>query len=302
MTHDEWLAERKKGIGGSDAGAICGMNKYRSPFEVYADKLDLIPPKEDNEAMRLGRDLEEYVAKRFTEATGKKVRRKNSFIRSEKYPFAFANVDRLVVGERAGLECKTASALNVKRYKDEEFPEEYYCQCMHYMAVTGYKRWYLAALILGVGLKVFTIERDESEIEALMNIERDFWEHVEKRIPPIVGGSESDTDVVNALYPDADTDSSIKLIGFSERLKKRSELKELKKKIENEIAEIDNAVKLYMGDAETAVNDNYKATWKQYRRTEFDVARYVKDTGADLSDYMKESTFRRFSIKEVNHE
>jgi putative phage-type endonuclease len=267
MTHDEWLAERKNGVGGSDAGAICGMNKYRSPFEVYADKLDLIPPKADSEPMRLGRDLEEYVAKRFSEETGKRVRRHKDFIRNPQYPFAFANVDRLVVGERAGLECKTASPLNLKRYNDGDFPEEYYCQCMHYMAVTGYDRWYLAALIFGVGLRVFTIERDEDEIKALMDAERSFWECVRNRTPPAVSGSEGDINTVNALYSEADEGSCVKLVGFDKSLQRRSELKKLKKDIESEMAEIDNNIKLFMGENETAENDRYRITWKQYGKS-----------------------------------
>lgn len=38
MPHEEWLRYRKKGIGGSDAGAICGVNKYRSAVSVFLDK------------------------------------------------------------------------------------------------------------------------------------------------------------------------------------------------------------------------------------------------------------------------
>ena len=150
MPHDEWLKHRRKSIGGSDASAILGMNTYCSPYTVWADKLGKLPPKEDNEAMRLGRDLEDYVAKRFTEETGKKVRRENNIIINPDYPYAHANVDRMVVGEDAGLECKTTSAMNLKRFKNGEYPENYYCQAVHYLMVTGAKRWYLAVLILGV--------------------------------------------------------------------------------------------------------------------------------------------------------
>ena len=77
MTHEEWLQRRKTGIGGSDAGAICGLNPYVSPMGVYLDKISTETTDLDNEAMRQGRDLEEYVARRFIEATGLKVRRSN---------------------------------------------------------------------------------------------------------------------------------------------------------------------------------------------------------------------------------
>lgn len=75
MPHEEWLRYRKKGIGGSDAGAICGVNKYRSAVSVFLDKTTEQTSGLDNEAMRQGRDLEQYVAERFCEETGKKVRR-----------------------------------------------------------------------------------------------------------------------------------------------------------------------------------------------------------------------------------
>lgn len=74
----EWLKYRKSGIGGSDAGAVCGLNPYRTAMQVYQDKVSEEIEEMDNEAMRQGREFEDYVAKRFMEATGKKVRRANA--------------------------------------------------------------------------------------------------------------------------------------------------------------------------------------------------------------------------------
>ena len=118
MTREEWLKLRKTGIGGSDAGAICGLNPYSSPVKIYQDKTQEATEEEDNESMRQGRDLEDYVARRFMEETGLKVRRSGQMYRSEEYPFMLANVDRLIVGQDAGLECKTASAFSADKWKD----------------------------------------------------------------------------------------------------------------------------------------------------------------------------------------
>jgi putative phage-type endonuclease len=71
MPREEWLQWRKKGIGGSDAATILGLNPYASLLSLWADKLGMMPEREDNEQMRQGRDLEGYVAERFMEATGK---------------------------------------------------------------------------------------------------------------------------------------------------------------------------------------------------------------------------------------
>ena len=133
LEHTEWLKYRKRGIGGSDAGAICGLNPYRTAMEVYQDKITDVTEDCDNEAMRQGRDFEDYVARRFMEATGKKVRRANAMFCHEEYPFMLADVDRMVVGENAGLECKTANLFMADKWKDGNIPESYLIQCLHYM-------------------------------------------------------------------------------------------------------------------------------------------------------------------------
>ena len=150
MDRREWLALRKSGIGGSDAGAVCGLNPYSSPMNVYRDKTcETAEDKEDKEAVRQGHDLEDYVAQRFMEATGLKVRRSNYMYRSIEHPFMIADIDRVVVGEDAGLECKTVSAYGEDKWKDGKIPFHYVMQCFHYMAVTGKRAWYIAVAILG---------------------------------------------------------------------------------------------------------------------------------------------------------
>lgn len=180
MSRQAWLAERRKTIGGSDAAGIVGLSRYATPYAVWADKTGRLPEQEDNEAMRQGRDLEEYVAKRWEESTGKRVRRSNALLYNPSYPFAHADIDRTVLGEDSGPECKTTSALNLRQFRNVEFPEQYYVQCVHYLAVTGCQRWYLAVLVFGRGFFTFTLERDQAEIDALMAAEEQFWALVEQ--------------------------------------------------------------------------------------------------------------------------
>ena len=107
----EWLKERQKGIGGSDVGAIMGVNKWKSAFEIYLDKPEEITEeKESSEAAHFGTILEDIVAKEFTLRTGKKVRKDNRHLVHKNYPFMVANIDRRIVGENAILECKTANS------------------------------------------------------------------------------------------------------------------------------------------------------------------------------------------------
>lgn len=219
LTRAEWLEWRKKGIGGSDAAAIVGMNAFSSPYAVWAIKTGALSDLDtDSETMRQGRDLEAYVASRFEEVSGKKVRRLNAMLQSEEYEFMLADIDRDIVGESAGLECKTTSAMNTKRFKGGDFPENYYVQCCHYMAVTGYDRWYLAVLILGSAFKVFMLTRksddkkpdfcenmvyvEQTEIDALVDAEESFWNsYVVPNIPPTPDGSKATGDALDRLYP-----------------------------------------------------------------------------------------------------
>ena len=126
-SEEEWRQIRAKSIGGSDAAAILGLNPYKSAYALWMEKTGKVIPEDvsGKEAVRLGNDLEDYVAKRFMEATGKKVRRENNTIFRDDLPFAHANYDRLVVGEKAGLEIKTTNALHLSKFKNGEFPANY---------------------------------------------------------------------------------------------------------------------------------------------------------------------------------
>jgi putative phage-type endonuclease len=299
MPHEQWLEERRKRIGGSDASAIIGMNKYSSAYTVWADKLGKIPPKEDNEAMRLGRDLEEYVAKRFTEETGKRVRRENNILINPDLPFAHANVDRMIIGEDAGFEAKTTSVLNLKRFKNGEFPDEYYTQCMHYLAVTGCKKWYLGVLVLGVEFKWFVIERDEDEINALMEAEADFWKYVESCNAPMVDGSNSTSETLKNIYPESNGET-VSLMAYENDLKQYMTLSSLLDDVKKQKEEIANRIKAFMGEASKGETGKFKVSWSSYERTSFDHKKFAKDyEGLDLTQYYKVTNTRTFKVAEI---
>jgi len=300
MTEADWLADRRESIGGSDAATIVGLNPYSSPYELWADKLGRIPPKESNEAMRLGHDLEQYVAERFKEATGKRVRRENNIIRNTDIPFAHANVDRLIIGEKAGLECKTTSALNTSKFKGGEFPANYYVQCQHYMMVTGYPKWYLAVLVLGREFLWFEIERNEEDIEALRQSEEAFWNCVSEKAEPQIDGSYSCSHTIEQLYPESE-DGEIDIAPFTRSLAERIELECQIKELEEKKAAIDNEIKAYMAECGTGVCEGYKVTYKTQVRNTLDKAALTKaHPEIDLNNFMKQSSSRVFKIKEVS--
>lgn len=298
ISHDEWLEWRKKGMSGSDAAAILGLNQYVSPFQVYMDKLGLLPEKEDNEAMRQGRDLEAYVAQRFTEDTGLKVKRINSILQHPEHEWMIGNIDRWIVGKNAGLECKTTSILNKHKFNQGEFPANYYVQCMHYMAITGAEEWYLAVLVLNKGFHVFNIKRDEDEIKALIEAEKNFWEnHVLKEIPPAPDGSSSASEAISSLYPSAKVGEKISLFGHEDKLQKIIELKTKVKEIETEIDSLQQEIQLEMKDAEIGTALGYTVTWKNQTTNKLDTTKLKKEKPEIYEAYLKTSSYRRFEIK-----
>lgn len=300
MSREDWLEHRRHSIGGSDAATIVGLNPWSSRYELWADKLGKIPPKEENEAMRIGHDLEEYVAQRFCEATGKRVRRENAILTNTDIPFAHANVDRLVIGEKAGLECKTTSVLNLKRFAGGEYPPNYYVQCQHYMMVTGYKVWYLAVLVLGREFLWFEVKRDEEDIEALRAAEQDFWEYVDKQEPPAVDGTDSCGDTLDKLYPDSDPDVDIDLTAVSDALRQRSELCRQIKALESQKKACENSIKDYMETAEKGNCEGFKVSWKTQERISLDSKQLQADHHEiDFGKYIKTSSSRTMRITEV---
>lgn len=297
LDKESWLKYRKQGIGGSDAGAVCGLNPYRTAIQVYYDKTSDLIEDVDNEAMRQGRELEEYVARRFCEASGKKVRRANAMFYDEKNPFMIADVDRMIVGENAGLECKTASPYSEEKWRDDKIPLSYQLQCYHYMSVCNADSWYIAVLIYGRDFKYYKIERDDEVIENLIRIEKEFWnEYVLKQVIPDPDGSKT-ADVAIAERFKESKSITIPLTGFDERLERRQELLSLLEKIETEKRQIDQELKLYLGDTEIAENESYRVSWKNISRSSIDEKRLKAEQPEIYEKYRRETTSRRFTVK-----
>ena len=298
--HEEWLALRSQYIGGSDAAAVVGLNSFSSPYSLWAEKTGKIPGFAGNLATEVGTFLEEFVAQKFAQETGKKVRKCNMSFLNSQYPWAIANIDREIVGEDAGLEIKTTDSMNLKRFKDGEYPENYYAQMVHYLAVTGKKRWYLAVLIGNKEFKWFTLERDEDEIAALMAAEESFWDHVKSDTPPAVDGVQATSEALSTIYANND-DSICDLSAFAANLQEYTSLKKQIKDLEEMAEEAANRIKAFMGESGRGECDGFKVSWKTQTRRTFDSKRFAKENpDIDMFDYYKTSNSRPFRVDEIN--
>lgn len=299
LEKEEWLRYRKEGIGGSDASAVAGINPWKSQAGVYVDKTGDSVENTSNFRMDLGNKLEGIVADLFSEQSGKKVRNVNAILKNDKYPFAFANIDRAIVGEKAILECKTTNSYALRDWEDG-VPAYYEIQCMHYLAVTGAERCYIAVLIGNTEFKYFIIERDEETIEYLMKIEEDFWrDYIEGGKIPDPDGSKHYSDILKRRYEkSSEDDIDISYMkDAADMMNRYAALIAESKAIDVEIEKIKQTIMSEMGDAEKARLGDYTVTWKSYDKNSFDTKRFKADHPDLYLNYVNKSSYRRFSIK-----
>lgn len=300
MSREEWLAARRNGVGGSEAAAIMGASPWATALSIYVDKIGQAPEKDETEAMRQGSDLEAYVAQRFTEETGLKLKRTNCIYQHPEHPWMLANIDRDVVGDAGGFEAKTTNLLNKSDFEGGEVPLTYMWQCQHYMAVTGAPYWYLAVLVLGKAFHIFRIDRDETLIRQLIESEREFWEeHVEKKIPPLPTGTEADDEAIKVIYPKASEAKEADLTEVEDTLNRIELLKSDKKLLERRIAEAEEVVKLAMKTHEKGFSERWKVSWANQVKNSVDTKRLKAEQPDIAAAYMRQSMSRVFTIKKL---
>jgi len=303
MSYEEWLEYRRKGIGGSDASVVCGINRYKSPVELWLDKTGQIPPQEAGEAAYWGTQLETFVRAEFTKRTGIEVTRRSELLQSEEYPFMLANLDGICEVPDVGtciFEAKTASAYKVGEWEDA-IPDEYALQLAHYMAVTGYAGAYIAVLIGGNTFKWKFVERDEELISMLIELESAFWNHVQDCTPPPLDGSDASAEFLAERFHDSIPKSHITLpdtaadllAQYDEACEQLEIVTERKQKAENLLKEM-------MGENEVGTAGERVITWKSVSQERLDSKTLKAEHPALCKKYTNKTSYRRFTIKAVS--
>ena len=227
---DDWHKLREKRIGGSDIGAILGVNPYKSIVDVYVDKTEGSNFK-GNELTHWGHMLEGTILKEFSN------KHKELIVYEVPYSvvndFLIANLDGALKDKETGdygvLEIKTTSLWNKKDWEDDVIPQYYYAQVQHYLMLTGYKFAYIAVLIGGQQYKEFKIERNEEDINLIRNKATEFYqENLLKKIPPMPDGSDA---YMNYLKQKALEIENNEVIEFADLEEKAVKVKELGKQI-----------------------------------------------------------------------
>jgi len=301
MPYADWLEWRRKGIGGSDASVVCGINRYKSPVELWMDKTGQLPHQEAGEAAYWGTQLEALVKTEFTKRTGTEVMPAHILLQSEEHPFMLANLDGLCEHPNHGtciFEAKTASAYKTSDWEDK-IPDEYMLQLQHYLAVTGYQGAYIAVLIGGNTFRWKFVERDDELIAMLIQFERDFWVLVQAETPPPLDGSAASAQFINARFPESTPQSKIELPDAAadllfqydtacEQLAQATEYKQ----------EAENLLKQMMGDHEVGTSGDRVITWKTVSQERLDSRTFKAEHPTLYKKYAAKSTHRRFSIRD----
>lgn len=229
---EDWHTLREKRIGGSDIGAILGVNKYKSIIDVYIDKTEG-SNFEGNESTFWGHMHESTIMKVFAQ----KHREFNVYQApySVVDNFLIANLDAVLKdknsGEHGVLEIKTTNAFNYKDWEGDVIPQYYYAQVQHYLMLTGYKFAYIAVLIGGNKYKDFKIERSEEDIKLIREKATEFYkENLLKQIPPIPDGSDAYMDYLKKKAMDIENDTVIEFVDLEEKAQK---VKDIGKEISN---------------------------------------------------------------------
>lgn len=180
---------RAQGIGGSDAGAACGISRWKTPVQLWQEKTGQVEPEnlDDKEFVQWGSLLEDVIADEWSRRHGRKVRRVNTTRVDKELPFMLGNIDRDIVGIREGLECKNSSAWMADEWGEDgtdEVPLFYLIQGAHYMRVFDYEAWNFAVLLGGNELRSYRILRDEEVESGMIELESYFWECVTDNKPP----------------------------------------------------------------------------------------------------------------------
>lgn len=314
MNRTDFLATRRTGIGGSDIGAILGLNHYRTPYDVFLDKTaPEIQPDTAGEAAYWGTTLEDVVAKEYQRRTGRKVQRVNHLLRHPEHDFAIANIDRAIINPDISgavrwkdgrlttdslLECKTANGFAASEWGEpgtDSVPDSYLCQCQWYLGVTGCQTAELAVLIGGQDYRIYTIACDPELFADMLEIAGKFWRNCQRGIPP----APSNTDEALKHWPRHIAGKSVIVdVSIKDKCDRIANISSEIAALKAEEDALKTDVMLAFGDAEKIVCDGHTlATWKTQTAKRLDSKRLKEELPDIAARYTKETETRVLRLK-----
>lgn len=258
-------ADRSAFIGGSDVAAVLGISPWRSPLDLYLDKVDprveSVEQMENRTAKLRGKRLEPYICDMLVSEHGMQLIARNQRYIDPEYPFLACEIDA-ETADGENVEIKTVHPFRARDWGDEltdAIPVHYTAQAMHGLMVTGRDVCRFAVLI-GDELRLYRVERDVETITAMRQREVEFWNrHVLAQVAPPATCS---SDVLRLF----ERDLGITVEATQEIADTVANLRALKlqaKDIASFIDTCEERIKLFMqGAAALSYEGQVLATWK----------------------------------------
>lgn len=291
--------DRNDFIGSSDIASIMGMSRWKTALQLWAEKTGKVeaPDLSENEAVQLGTELEDFVAKKFEKQTGKKVRRSPKLYIHARYSHFRCQVDRLIEGTDELLECKTCSAWKKEEWEGEEIPNEYILQVMWQLGITGRSKGYIAVLIGGQSFKYKEIIFDKELFDKMLLEALKFWDCVKNDLEPLAVGD--DVSFIQDLHPKS-SDKILETEDLNHKIDCLVLIKNQIKDLTDDKNTIEANIKQYIGDNLGITSNKYKITWATQSRRYVDTE-LLKKAGL-YEQYSQEKETRVLRIKEQKGE
>jgi len=287
--------ERKNYIGGTDIGAILGLSPYKTPLQLWAEKTGKVPAADlsNNEAVQLGIELEDFVARKFAKITGLAVRRPPvSRYQDKTNPRFGCQVDRLIEGTDDLLEVKTASLRKDKEWEGDNIPAFYITQVMWQLMITGRQTGYIAVLIGGQRFLHKKIEADKDLFATMRARADEFLAMIDNDTPPMAMAG--DDEVLLALHPKAGADLAL-MQDFEVAIARRQELSGQIDALKEEKELIEVQLKEVIANNAGIRTERYSVLWSQAKKTSVDTEKMKADGIYD--QYAVKGETRRLTIK-----
>jgi putative phage-type endonuclease len=294
--------DRRKYLGGSDVAAVLGISPWKTPLDLYLDKITPAKEQPDRNKARIfsrGKTLEPYVLDILAAEESLKIVNRGQRYIDPTCDFLAAEIDAEYYDEKLqsvqNIEIKTSYW--GKGFGDEggdDIPVYYTAQAMHGLMVTNRQVCVFGVLVGLDDFRVYRIERDDETIEGIRRQEFDFWQRVIDLNPP----EPSNTDDVLRMFKQ-DSGAAIEVGG--DVLKAYNELvyaKQMFKDYGEQVSQSEEIIKLHMREAATLTLDGKPIlTWKSQETNRFDQTAFKEAHPELFEQFKKVSTSRVFRIK-----
>lgn len=294
-SREQFLLERKKGIGGSDVAAIMGLSSFKTALDVYLDKMTSLIEDEDkkvNENLKRGTRAEKYILEEYAERTGEVLEYNLPMIVDRDYPFMIGHIDAKVKDQKVIIEAKSTKCW--PKSWEEKIPQHYLMQIAYYASIFDADRVDVPVLFGGWEYRCFTYWRDAELESRIRTAVVKFWnDHILKSTPPAAQSLEELRQVSLSI----DSKKAIEAdSGMQKVVKEWREVMAARKILEEREAKLRFNIQEYMGDAGLLEAGRLKVELQSHYTNRLDTNLLKNDYPTIYRNYLRTSETRTLKL------